>query len=649
MVKLKEKYVYLLIIVLAFIIYGNTIMHDYALDDAIVITENQFTKQGLSGIKDILKYDSFTGFYGVEKKLVSGGRYRPISIITFAIEYELFGLNPHISHSINILLYAFIGMLIYSITRKTVFRKYNGVAYFHPAILTALIFLVHPVHTEVVANIKGRDEILALLGSLLAFHFFVRYLENRNAINIVVSVFIFLLALLSKENAISFLVITPFAVNLFKDRDKKYKKDTLTSVYVFIIPAIVFLYIRARILMGQPIDPPKELLNNPFLEAAGGEKFATIFYTLLIYLKLLFFPYPLTYDYYPYHIELMNWNNWQPIVSVVIYSIMIAYAGIRIWKRDILAFSIMVYLVPLFIVSNILFPVGSFMNERFLFFSSLGFAIFLSWLLIYKVKLLINSKYVISGILIILFIVFSVRSIDRNRDWKDNFTLFTHDVQISQNSAKGNCSAGGILSEKAKELDDQEKANEYYQRAYKYLTRSLEIYPQYTDALILLGNLYYDYKKDVDSALLCYYRILENGKGIERVYNNMEIVIRSIDDPDQKIDEYIRLLKYQPERFNVLYQLGLTYGKEKGNFNEAIKYFQKALQINPEHIGALKDLGVVYGMNQQFRKSIEITNRAIEIAPKDKQLYVNQGINYRSLGNLRKAEEYFQKASELGE
>ncbi|MFA5783185.1 MAG: hypothetical protein WC868_13035, partial [Bacteroidales bacterium] len=89
------------------LLYANSLFNQYALDDRLMITENQFTKKGFNGIGDILSTDSFVGFFGKQKNLVAGGRYRPLSHITFAIEYALFGFNPFIGHLINILLYAF--------------------------------------------------------------------------------------------------------------------------------------------------------------------------------------------------------------------------------------------------------------------------------------------------------------------------------------------------------------------------------------------------------------------------------------------------------------------------------------------------------------------------------------------------------------
>ncbi|MEL7021688.1 MAG: tetratricopeptide repeat protein, partial [Bacteroidota bacterium] len=103
------------IFLLAVLLYANTLTHDYTQDDAIVIYENEFTTQGLAGIPDILKYDTFRGFFKEEGKdqLVAGGRYRPLTLVMFAAEVELFGQSPLVGHLINILLYGLVGVLLY--------------------------------------------------------------------------------------------------------------------------------------------------------------------------------------------------------------------------------------------------------------------------------------------------------------------------------------------------------------------------------------------------------------------------------------------------------------------------------------------------------------------------------------------------------
>ena len=118
MAKSNKYYIYLIITVLCFVLYGNTLQNKYALDDTLVYTANTFTKQGFKGLHDIFAYDTFTGFFGKDKNLVAGGRYRPLSLVTFATEVEFFGDAPAISHFINILLYILTCILLFIVLDK---------------------------------------------------------------------------------------------------------------------------------------------------------------------------------------------------------------------------------------------------------------------------------------------------------------------------------------------------------------------------------------------------------------------------------------------------------------------------------------------------------------------------------------------------
>ena len=183
---INQLYAYLIIIVFAFILYGNTYYNNYAVDDEIVIKGNSFIQHGLGGIKEILVNDSFLGFFraqGLDVNL-SGGRYRPLSIITFAIEYQFFGLKPHLSHLINVILFGITGLIIYLILLKLFKTSTTDKWYLTIPFIVTLLFLSHPIHTEVIANIKGRDEILAFMGSLYSLFFSIKYIDKKRRMSI---------------------------------------------------------------------------------------------------------------------------------------------------------------------------------------------------------------------------------------------------------------------------------------------------------------------------------------------------------------------------------------------------------------------------------------------------------------------------------
>jgi tetratricopeptide (TPR) repeat protein len=641
-----------LMLLAAILCYGITLWHGYALDDTIVITENQYTQQGFEGIGKILTSDAFEGFYGEKKSLVAGGRYRPLSLVTFAIEQSLWGQSAWLSHLINLLLLAFTGMVLQRLTDR-IFPTNKKPTRLTLGVIAALLFITHPLHTEVVANIKGRDELMALLFSLLATQQALYYLKRQKSKYLWGGALLFALALLSKENSITFLALIPLVCYQILPKTNIPKEQRGKRILQYMMPllavTVLFIWLRHTIVGGGPGAPPNELMNNPFLEATGGQKFGTIFYTWLRYLGLLIFPHPLTYDYYPYHISLHN--LWHPlsIAGALSYLVLGLLAIHGLAKRKIYGLSIAFYLIPFSLVSNLLFPVGTFMNERFLYFSSVGFVMLLAYALVRGLPNILPHKGNVLGrsLLILLLLAYAGKTIHRSSIWKDNETLFLTDVKTSSGSAKSNVAAGGTLLEKAANTKDADTKQELLQQAENYLQKAIHIHPAYNDALLLLGNLQFEAERPADSTLKYYARILQTAPDHKQVYQNLPAVMAKLPTPHEQIAWNQRLLKHNPQRFELNYQLGLLYGKVLGQLNESTAYFQQAFEANPNHVGMLKDYSVVLGMLGRFEESNQLLERASGLRPNDAQIYINMGINYRQLGETKKANASFQKANQL--
>mgnify|MGYP006108263613 CR=1 FL=1 len=143
----KKTRIYIIICVVALIQYGATFNHDYAWDDAIVITQNERVQQGLSEPSEF-----FRNIKGDEVQYRYG--YRPITLLSFAWDIERSEMTPKTGHVMNVLYYALLCCLIFYFLRRMFPEK--GTLF---CIIIVGLFLIHPVHTEVVANIKLRDEI----------------------------------------------------------------------------------------------------------------------------------------------------------------------------------------------------------------------------------------------------------------------------------------------------------------------------------------------------------------------------------------------------------------------------------------------------------------------------------------------------------
>jgi len=677
---------YIVFTILVFALYGNTLNHFFVLDDAMVITHNRFTQQGFKGIPALLKYDSFAGtlmtiYNDLEvdidplngNAIVAGGRYRPLSLVTFAMEIGFFGKectymvgynflgNAFLSHLVNVLMYLFTVCLLFLILNRLFPPSSTKKWYLSFPFLAALLFLAHPIHTEVVANIKGRDEILALMGSFSALWFSVNYIDSRKVYHLVLSGVCLFLGLLSKENAITFVGVIPVTLYYFVNRTKK---EIFITLIPLIIASALFLFIRS-IITG-PMDTAKvtNLLNNPFVDATQSETFATIFYTLLLYIKLLFFPHPLTYDYYPYHIEITNWSNPVVIFSLLFYIGMGIYAiyGL-VKKRDIFSWSIWLYLMPLSVVSNLFFPIGAFMGERFVFFSSIGFAVLIGWLIYTYIPTFVRNEritlYVSIAVLGIILCLYSIKTISRNAVWKDNFTLITTDVKTSKNSAKGNYEAGGAFLDKAVQPDDKNKIPEYCYEAEQYFNHAIKIYPIYVDAMVRLGDLHAMFSGDIAQSLHYYamalqYNTLLNKKTdrITREILTMTNVLldekKITSTPEEILQSCDELLHVRPNMGEAYFVKGVIYGKYLNKLDLALANLEKALSMDfTKTVRFYEYLGTAYGMSGDYPKALQYLLKAVEMGTEDRVTYLNLGVIYEKLGDKENARLYTSKGKEM--
>ena len=665
---------------LGFLIYGNSLFNDYALDDAIVITNNSFTKKGFNGISDLLINEGFTGFFGKKKDLVAGGRYRPLSLVTFAIEYQFFGMNPFISHLINIILYILTTILLFKILVAFFKDSFEKHKYLNIPFIASILFLAHPIHTEVVANIKGRDEIMTVLGSLAALYFTLKYINTEKIKYLAFSSIAIFLALMSKENAITFLAVIPLSVYYFTNATIK---KNITSLIPLIVVTAIYLIIRNSIIGLSVGASAKELMNNPYLNSTIAEKFATVFYTMLLYIKLLILPHPLTYDYYPKQIPIINWGDFRAIISLAVYLGMGVIALIGLKKKTTISYGIWFYLITFSVVSNLVFNVGTFMNERFMYFSSIGALIIAAYFI---TKYLANKPKIAFSVLGVMLILFSGKTISRNAAWQNDYVLFTTDVKTSSESAKSNTSAGGktlelvgylkkIQKDKltnakliknrlektpmtSTEVDElmegktpqginsriNNRIIELQQIALVYLEKATKIHTTYNDALLLLGNIRFDINdKDIDGVWDAYSQILSRNPKYFRVYQNLGIILTDSVAPNKRLEIYSKLYKFNSNNFDVNYQLGHIWGRYMGNTDTAIYFLNRAVQLKPKSEKAYKDLGVAYGINKDYNNALIAMNKSFELDPKDDQLLLNIGITYMQLKDFNKASEVFEK------
>jgi len=597
---------------LSFVLYGVSIQYGYILDDQMVYWQNAYVQKGFAGIGDIFGYDSFMGYFQKKENLLllEGGRYRPLSLATFAAEVGIFGKDhPGISHFINILLYGLTGVVLYRVLLGFFPLGENGRWYFSAAFVGALIFVAHPLHSEAVANIKGRDEILALLCSLGALYAFLKHFDTNGQGWRWLSGLLLLLGMFAKENALTFLAVLPLTAWFFAKVPKG--RIAAASVPLF-LAVLVFVVVRYKAL-GFMLDHGKaigDLMNNPFLGMTASEKLATTFLTLGWYVKLLFWPHPLTHDYYPYHVPKVNWTDWRALASLALYLGMAVWAVLKFRARNVPAYAIAYWLITLSIVSNLFVKVGTFMNERFAFMPSVAFALLGGWFLAEKVptwfKEQPNRPYLLGvGLTALLVGAFGYLTVQRVPVWKDALSLNKSSIAVSPNSCRSHCFYVTALYENVylKIKNPSEKAQWVDTMEY-HINRSLEINPDYGSALVMKGAIAaarFEQDKQMDKLFH------EFGILMEKIPNNANF--RPFFD---KYMVYLATSGGNPNKINAFcYRLGYEYFfKEKKDNNNAIAVLEHALPTQWENERVLNALSEVYAAVGNSQKSAEMKARA---------------------------------------
>lgn len=576
------------------VIYAQTYSYEYVLDDAIVITGNSYTKKGMSGIADIFTTESFQGYFGEQKDLLPGARYRPLSIASFALENSIVGMSSAAGHIFNVLFYAICCIMLLRFLTLLFRDRSDSRWYLSLAFVGAFLFTLHPLHTEAVANIKGRDEIFVLLFSLISAIYFIKGVESKTILNYILGAVFLFIGLLAKENAITFLAIIPLSQYFFT---RANWKQIGAGILILLIPIIAYLMIRYQVI-GYFLDSGKmvsDVMNDPFIGMNASQKYATIFHTLGIYLKLGFFPHPLTHDYYPYHIPIKEWSDIGPIIIAILYAILGAIAIFLLRKKHIISYCIIFYLAALSIVSNLFFTVGTFMNERFLFISTIGVCLFIAYVICDIVPHFIKNKSaLISSLLFAIFAIgYGTKSMIRVPAWKNPFTLNSTGVAVSKNSARVNTFMCTALFDQAKTIADRDEKRTVLEQSAAYAQKSVSILPDYHSGNKMIAGTaaeLYKLDKDLDKLLTAFRQVLIAKPNIGFVYEYFDYLNQTENDQRKLLDFY--------------YEVGfLELSKKQNKHDWALKVLDYGYQLNQRDVKVNSGMSDIYHLLGSLNKA----------------------------------------------
>ncbi len=630
----------IIIAAFAFMIYAQSISFNYALDDTAVIKENKIVHQGISGIPELLKKSYWYGFTHVDDPI-----YRPLSMVLFAVEWQLFPDSPKVYHFMNVFLFALSGWLLFTLLCK-LFGKQNTLVPF----ICSLLFITHPIHTEVVNNIKSSDEILCFLFAIVASLSFIKYLSNNSIGSLLMAIFSLFLCLLSKETGIVFLVLIPMMLYVFIKTEMK----NIIKVSLMVVATVaVYVLMRFQILVATQTEGHLSVMDNSLMAAKdSGEYLATAFYVLLRYVGVLIIPHPLSYDYSFNQLPIQTFGSPLALMGVLIYVAMGAFAVYKIKDRNIFAFAILFYLISLFPVSNMYLKLASSMAERFMYIPSLGFCLVMT-LLIIKITKTDTNKNKFAGVgdffsqngkvMMVVFVIaglYSIKTISRNGDWRDNLTLFGHDVANADNSAKAHYNIGSQLIKIEYPAEKNAAAKTaMVDKAIVELQKAVAIQPNYPECFAYLATCFMN-RNDYENSL----KYEETYRNLHvmpdtTIHRNLGFLYQKMKQYDKALAEYDTVIRETPNFVSAYIAKGEIYG-DKNMMDESTKMFEKAVEVNPNYITAIIDLGVNYGSSGRFAKAIEYFKRAEGLEPNRAEVLNLLATTYRLMGDSANAKIY---------
>lgn len=599
---------YLVFTLFVFLLYSNTLFHGFVLDDSAVLTQNKIVQKGISGIPEILTTDYWAGYW-----TTNTGVYRPVPLIYFAVGWTIFGNNPLPYHLINIVLYALTACVLFQFLLR-VFNPKNPII----PLVAVLVFIAHPLHTEVVANIKSADELISflfILGALLAW---IKAIEKKSILQYCLATLFFFLALLSKETAVTFLAVFPL-VYFFKFHNSTGKKMTGSMLPLIVITGVYFI-LRKLVLGANFTRQLKTHAENSFLDANSiSERIASSLSLFGEYLKKLIFPVRQSFDYSYNQIPIASWSEPMIILSLLVL-IALAYYGItRLRRREIIAWAVLYFFITYSIVSNSIILINTTFADRLMYVPSVGICLALSVILFRRkktdeqllpvsVRSYFSQNKIGASITIILLVAFSFKSISRNEDWKDNYTLFSQDVKNAP------------LSWKTHYLYGSELLQQYFNPSYGE-ERKLKLLEQ--SIAELKESL------TIDSSLGLQYSPLGHALYLASDFSGSASYLEkylSIFPSDTSLSEY----------------LGYALARS-GQFEKAIQTFEKHVQSGHQSADVYQFLGLCQMETKKYAEAIHSFSEALRARPNDENLLSNLAAAYGNAGNVVMANESYKK------
>ncbi len=620
-------------------VYANSLGGALLYDDVNAIRNNAFVLD--HDVVAILTTPSWWG--GAGERL-----WRPLTTLTFVVDHALHGLDPFGYHVVNVALHAAVSVLV-----LTVFAA--AAAAPRTAFAAALLFAVHPVHTEVVANVVGRAELVAAAGFFVAWRCWLAadgaVTGGRSAAWIAAAATAYFLAMCGKENAVALPAVLAFA-DVLGRRDEPLGalvRRRALRYALLVATAFVFIGLRGKVT-GHVMSNP-DLLDNPLATFTLGPRLLTAVRVVGLYALRLVFPYRLSADYSFAQIPEVTTPLDAGFVAGLAALAGTGALGWWSWRRQsAVALGVGVLVLTFALVSNLVFLIGTIMGERLAYLPSAGFCLAVAWILGYvggqheRIARTPDSagradeaqsrtrepaglgrnawspRFVVP--VAIVAALYGARTIDRNEVWREPLGFFGTMVMDAPDSARSHRELAGVLADRGR-----------FAEARAEFERALAIKPDDPTTLYNYGNAL-STEGRFDAAADAYRRAIAGNPTFARAYENLGNAESMRGDQQAALAALRQALALNPDDPMLLMNVANTLYRA-GSLAEARATYEQAIARAPTSAQILTNYGTFLYAQNDFAAAARAFERIPPPVPA--RALVALAASYRGLGRMEDA------------
>ncbi len=623
-------------------------------DDNYYVVENRY-------IKDFSK-EGITKLW-TERTGLGGTR---LTLTSFMLDYKLWGLNPKLYHAENVLWHILNSILLFFLISRLIKKK-------NIAFVTAILFAVHPMHVESVAWIAERKDVLFAFFLLLCFHAYISYIKSNKPLKKGLYWLAFTLSFYLSWHAKFTAVIIPPLLFLID-----YIMRRRFSIWLIIekLPILVFTVSEVyRIAFGsfarmdfhgkKMVVSGHQTYRYSFFEKSLLASYALMFYLIRFILPVklsAIIPYPVKSE------GAFPMEYYLALIFVVILLLGLSILLLRLKKnRREYIFGFLFFLISISIFLHFVSIKGVVVvADRYTYVPYIG----LSFMLGVFLNSLKNGKLkqVLWSIFMLLVLVLSVSSFQRNKVWKDDITLYTNVLKNNPNviealnnrgnayNYRGNVELAIADFNRGIEIQPNYKsfynnrAQSYFQLdsfelALKDLDKATRLDPGYLDAYLNKGQVF-SAMEDYFGAVRVYSKAIEMAPYRALIYLSRASAYQKLELKEEALADFKKAIEVHPRSNRAYYELGRWYS-QNNDFQLALINLEKARELNPFVPEAYNELGHVNNQAQNYEAAKENLDKALEISPYLAKAYNNRGISNFHLNEVDAALRDFNKAIKI--